>query len=168
MRSTRRVCLGACMRCWAHTRRAFLKAESVDPKPVAQALEMIRALYAIEAALRTTGADANTILGTRCARSEPIIDRLFEWVRAEIGKPELLPSSALAKALSYARERGLREFLRDAWLALDTNDLERALRVIPMGKKNYHPASRINELAPRDWAVRFAHDPIRSDLARSQ
>jgi len=198
--------------CWAHTRRAFLKAESVDPKPVAQALEMIRALYAIEAALRKASADAATILATRKACSEPIVDRFFEWVSAEIGKPELLPSSALARALGYARERerGLREFLSDAWLALDTNDLERALRVIPMGKKNWlfcttefgaqqvatiqtllatcraheidaytylvdvlqrinhHPASRINELAPRVWAERFGHDPIRSDLARSQ
>jgi hypothetical protein len=28
-------------------------------------------------------------------------------------------------------------FLTDAWLDLDTNDLERALRVIPMGRKNW-------------------------------
>lgn len=198
--------------CWAHTRRAFLKAESADPQPVAQALEMIRALYAIEAELREAGADGATILATRKARSEPIVDRFFEWVSAEIGKPELLPSSALARALGYAREReqGLRKYLCDAWLALDTNDLERALRVIPMGKKNWlfcttefgaqqvatiqtllatcrahgidaytylvdvlqrinqHPANRLSELAPRIWAERFGHDPLRSDLARRQ
>lgn len=57
----------------------------------------------------------------------------------QLHDPALLPRSPLAKALNYARERepGLRHFLKDAWLALDTNDLERALRVIPMGKKNW-------------------------------
>ncbi len=125
--------------CWAHTRRALLKAESIDPQPVAQALEMIRALYAIEKELKLAGASQETILAQRKARSEPIVDRFFAWIAAEIGKPELLPRSPLARALGYAKERekGLREFLSDAWLALDTNDLERALRVIPMGRRNW-------------------------------
>jgi transposase len=125
--------------CWAHTRRAFLKAEAIDPKPVAKALEMIRAMYAIEGELREAGASQEAILARRRADSEPIVDRFFEWVESEIAKPELLPRSPLARALGYAkqREQGLREFLADAWLALDTNDLERALRVIPMGKKNW-------------------------------
>ena len=51
--------------CWAHTRRAFLKAENIDPQPVAQALEMIRGLYAIERELRAVGADQGTILARR-------------------------------------------------------------------------------------------------------
>ncbi len=53
--------------------------------------------------------------------------------------PALLPRSPLARALGYAKERapGLRQFLTDAWLALDTNDLGRALRVIPMGRRNW-------------------------------
>lgn len=125
--------------CWAHTRRAFLKAESIDPQPVAQALEMIRALYAIERQLRALGASEATILARRTQDSTPIVDRFFVWVAEQIAQPGLLPRSALARALAYAKERepGLREFLRDAWLALDTNDLERALRVIPMGRRNW-------------------------------
>ena len=198
--------------CWAHTRRAFLKAETIDPQPVAKALEMIRAMYAIESDLRQAGASQEAILARRKADSEPIVDRFFEWVRAEIAKPELLPRSPLAKALGYAkqREQGLREFLADAWLALDTNDLERALRVIPMGRRNWlfcttefgaeqvaiiqtllatcrahgidaytylvdvlqrinqHPASKVQELTPRNWVQRFGDNPLRSDLAGCQ
>jgi hypothetical protein len=125
--------------CWAHTRRAFLKAEAVDPKPVAEAIEIIRALYAIERELREVGADAATILARRQAESAPIVDRFFAWVAERIADPALLPRSGLARALGYAKERepGLRKFLDDAWLALDTNDLERALRVIPMGRRNW-------------------------------
>jgi transposase len=125
--------------CWAHTRRAFLKAEQIDPQPVAQALEMIRGLYAIERKLKLAGSSAEAIRAVRKTESEPIVDRFFAWVAAEIAKAELLPRSPLALALGYARQRekGLREFLSDAWLALDTNDLERALRVIPMGRRNW-------------------------------
>ena len=125
--------------CWAHTRRAFLKAEAIDPQPVAQALEMIRALYAIERQLREVGASEATILARRKDESTPIVDQFFVWVTGQIADPALLPRSPLARALGYARERepGLRQFLTDAWLALDTNDLERALRVIPMGRRNW-------------------------------
>jgi hypothetical protein len=125
--------------CWAHTRRALLKAEASEPKLVKQGLEMIRGLYRIEERLREAAADATLILQIRRDESAPIVDRFFEWVTAQIQDPGLLPTSPLARALGYAREReaGLRVFLTDAWLHLDTNDLERALRVVPMGKKNW-------------------------------
>jgi transposase len=125
--------------CWAHTRRALLKAEASEPQHVAHALGLIRRLYAVEAQLREQGADAQKIISTRQQCSAPILDEFFAWVEARIGEPSLLPKSPLAQALAYAKERqaGLRVFLTDAWLDLDTNDLERALRVIPMGKKNW-------------------------------
>ena len=125
--------------CWSHTRRAFLKAEASEPQAVAEVLEMIRALYGIEKRLRKDAADAQTIVATRKAESVPIVDRIFQWINDRIGDPSLVPTSPLAKALGYAKERekGLRVFLADAWLDLDTNDLERALRVIPMGRKNW-------------------------------
>lgn len=195
--------------CWSHTRRTFLKAEASDPQATGQALEMIRALYAIERRLKDAAADAATILQTRRNESGPVVETFFAWVDARIADPGLTPRSPLAKALAYAKEReaGLKVFLTDAWLDLDTNDLERALRVIPMGRKNWlfcssetgaqqlstiqtvlatcrrHgvdpyaylvdvlqrintlPASRVAELTPREWARRFAHAPLRSDLA---
>ena len=121
--------------CWAHTRRALLKAEASQPEITQQGLEMIRALYRFEEQLRSEGADAARILHVRQTESATIVDKFFEWVTARIHDPGLLPSSPLAKGLSYARERekGLRVFLTDAWVALDTNDLERALRVVPLG-----------------------------------
>lgn len=126
--------------CWAHTRRAFLKAELGEPQAVGQVLEKIRALYAVERELTERAADAPAILKARSERSAPIVKAIFEWVEQQIGNPALLPQSPLAKALGYAKEReaGLKVFLTDAWLALDTNDLERSLRVIPMGRKNWN------------------------------
>lgn len=51
----------------------------------------------------------------------------------------MLPSSLFLGALAYIRERrgGLSVYLDDPEVSIDTNHLERALRVIPMGEKNW-------------------------------
>lgn len=51
----------------------------------------------------------------------------------------LLPLSPLSTAASYAIERkaSLSEYLADPAVLIDTNHLERALRAIPMGRKNW-------------------------------
>jgi transposase len=51
----------------------------------------------------------------------------------------LLPSNPLTQALTDARNRrfGLEVFLTDPDVPIDTNHLERALRVIPMGRRNW-------------------------------
>ena len=51
----------------------------------------------------------------------------------------LTPSNEFLKATGYAlkREQQLKVFLENPEVPLDTNHLERALRVIPMGKKNW-------------------------------
>ncbi len=51
----------------------------------------------------------------------------------------LLPSNPLTKALHYALERreGLSVYLSDPDVPIDTNHLERALRPIPLGRKNW-------------------------------
>jgi transposase len=125
--------------CWAHTRRTFLKAEDSEPQATRQILALIAVLYRIEKQLRKSGADDEEILETRRRRSRRCVDKIFNWIKEQRQNPGLLPKSPLAKALNYAAERevGLRVFLDDAWVALDTNDLERGLRVIPMGKKNW-------------------------------
>lgn len=125
--------------CWAHTRRTFLKAEDSEPQATRQILALIAVLYRIEKQLRKSGADDKEIIEVRRRRSRRCVDKIFNWIKEQRQNPGLLPKSPLAKALNYAAERevGLRVFLDDAWVSLDTNDLERGLRVIPMGKKNW-------------------------------
>jgi hypothetical protein len=57
----------------------------------------------------------------------------------EFDKQGFLPSSPFLGALAYIRERrvGLSVYLDDPEVSIDANHLERALRVIPMGKKNW-------------------------------
>lgn len=50
------------------------------------------------------------------------------------------PTTPFTKALNYVRERrlGLEIFLTDPDVPMDTNHLERSLRAIPMGRKNWN------------------------------
>ncbi len=60
----------------------------------------------------------------------------FDWIDRQFQRQGLLPSNPFTKALAYARERraGLEVFLTDPDVPVDTNHLERALRVIPMAR----------------------------------
>ena len=123
--------------CWAHTRRKFIEAEDSDPVRSQKALRFIRVLYEIEETIRDREPDK--ILQIRRDRSLPVADEFFQWLKHELADLTLLPSSPFSKAASYAIERkvSLSVYLADPAVPIDTNHLERALRAIPMGRKNW-------------------------------
>jgi transposase len=125
--------------CWAHTRRAFIEAEKVEPEAVAEALDRIRALFEVEARITQSKLKAAKKLDYRLEHAKPIVERFFAWVNERFEAQGLLPSNPLTKALAYARDRrdALEVFLTEAEVPIDTNHLERALRPIPMGRKNW-------------------------------
>jgi hypothetical protein len=124
---------------YAHCRRKFCEAKDIEPERAEAALEMIGALYAIEEKIRQQQLAGAAKRAVRQAESRPIVDRFFNWVDQQFERQGLLPSSPLTTALAYAGERreGLRVYLDDPDVAIDTNHLERALRPIPLGKKNW-------------------------------
>lgn len=125
--------------CWAHTRREFFEAQAADPDAAAKALEQIGQIYAIEKHIREHKLSGQAKREHRLEHSKPVLDVLFDWIDRQFQRQGLLPSNPFTKALAYARERrvGLEVFLTDPEVPVDTNHLERALRVIPMGRKNW-------------------------------
>ncbi len=125
--------------CWAHTRRGFVKSEDVEPALSGKALDLIGQLYGLESSLRKKGLVGAAKLESRAVQSKPIVDAFFAWLEQELVASALLPTNPFTKAARYALERqsGLRVFLEDPDVPVDTNHLERALRVIPMGRKNW-------------------------------
>jgi len=124
--------------CWAHTRRYFERALDSDPA-AAEALEIIGALYQVEAQIRERELTDQAKLDYRSRHALPVVDAFFAWVHAQRQRTDLVNSAPLAKALVYAdnHQAQLRVYLGDPAVAIDTNHLERALRVIPMGRKNW-------------------------------
>lgn len=125
--------------CWTHTRRQFIEAEALAPDATAHALALIGQLYRIEAEITAPSLTAEKKREARLLYSKPVVDQLFEWCDTQLRRPELFPSHPFTKALKYTlnREAGLRLFLEEPDVPLDTNHLERALRAIPMGRKNW-------------------------------
>jgi transposase len=124
--------------CWAHTRRYFERAQDSDPA-ANEALEIIGALYQVEAQIRERELTDQAKLDYRSQHALPIVDAFFGWVHSQRQRTDLVNSAPLSKALVYAdnHQAQLRVYLGDPAVAIDTNHLERALRVIPMGRKNW-------------------------------
>ena len=125
--------------CWSHARRGFVNAETAEPALAARALDMIARLYEEEAALRRRGLVGANALEARTDRCRPLVDELFGWLRAQLVQRALLPSNPFTEAANYAlaREAGLRVFLEYPDVPLDTNHLEREIRPIALGRKNW-------------------------------
>lgn len=125
--------------CWVHTRRYFEKALAQDPVGSATALDYIGALYRHEKTIREKALNEYQILEYRQVHAKPIVDAFFNWVWEQRQRPDLLPKDEFLQALNYthARADALRVFLTDGKVPMDTNHLERALRVVPMGRKNW-------------------------------
>jgi transposase len=121
--------------CWAHARRKFFEAAKNYPRQAHQVLEWIRQLYDIEDRARELSTDAQ--YGMRRAEAEPVLDKLEVYL-AELAQT-LLPKSALAKAVTYARNQwqALRRYTADARLTMDNNTAERTLRHQAIGRKNW-------------------------------
>jgi len=125
--------------CWAHTRRMLERAKDIEPAAVAEALARIGELYACEAAIRAQHLTGEAKRAYRLTHAKPVVEAFFDWATEQLEHAALLPSNPLTKALHYALERreGLRVYLSDPDVPIDTNHLERALRPIPLGRKNW-------------------------------
>ena len=125
--------------CWAHTRRKFDESQVSDPEASAIALAYIGQLYKTEDDIKQQDLSGKEKLNYRQRYSKPIVDAFYAWCYEQRQRIDLVKSDPFCKALVYAqhREHGLRVFLAEPDLQLDTNHVERALRVIPMGKKNW-------------------------------
>jgi transposase len=75
----------------------------------------------------------------RLTHSKPKVEVFFDWLDRQFQRQGFTPSNPFIKALNYVRERrlGLEVFLIDPDVPIDTNHIERALRVIPMGRKSW-------------------------------
>ena len=125
--------------CWAHCRRTFTEAGESEPEAVAEALRLIGLLYTQEHAIGNKKLTGPAKLAHRREHSLPTVDAFFAWCKEQRQRPDLLPRNPLASALHYAahREAGLRVFLDDPEVSIDTNHLERSLRPIPTGRRNW-------------------------------
>lgn len=125
--------------CWAHTRRQFFNAKEDEPALVDEMLERIGRLYAIEDEIDKASLSTDAIRAYRLDHSKPVVDGIVQWAQEQQQLRTFLPQSPFGKALDYLQSRlvELRVFLGNPEVPLDTYHVERAIRPIPMGRKNW-------------------------------
>jgi transposase len=125
--------------CWTHARRTFIRAEDSHPTRAAEAQRLIAQVYQVEQMIRDRRMGGHKKHQYRLDHAQPVVKRFLAWCKEQQQRATLTPTDPLAKALNYvtSREDSLSVFLEDPDVPLDTNHLERALRPIPLGRKNW-------------------------------
>ena len=122
--------------CWAHVRRPFYEIAAGGDAPIAtEALKRIADLYAIEAEMRGRSADERR--KTRQDRTRPLVEALKTWMEVKLAA--VSQKGKVAAALRYALSRwdGLCRFIEDGRVEIDSNIVERAIRPLAIGRKNW-------------------------------
>jgi transposase len=123
--------------CWAHVRRKFFYIHAAESSPQAlEALERIRALYAVEDGIRGKLPDERRVV--RQTHAAPLLKALHAWFHATL-RAEKSKKSPLAGAIRYtlALWSALTRYRDDGRIEMDNNAAERELRAVALGRKNY-------------------------------
>jgi transposase len=126
--------------CMAHARRRFsdaVKAQGRNKKrgKAHRGLSLIRKLYRIERqVLKLTSQER---YARRQKHAVPILVEIRSWLDDTL--PQVAPSSAAGKALSYLHNEWepLTRYLDDGRLEIDNNGAENAIRPFVLGRKNW-------------------------------
>jgi transposase len=121
--------------CMAHARRKFDEAKSSHPRLAAEALAFFQQLYDIEDRARELAPEARQEL--RQAEAAPLLEKLRAW--ADEQSQSALPKSKFGEALGYLRNQWvpLTSYIQDGRLPIDNNAVERDLRALTIGRKNW-------------------------------
>ena len=97
----------------------------------------MRKIFAVEAEAKNKGYSLDQLIELRATRSLPLVDEIFTLGRQVLASEPLTPTDPLRKAIEYGitREEQMRVFLTEPRVPLSTNEIERLLRPIPMGRK---------------------------------
>lgn len=121
--------------CMAHARRKFHEALDNDRARAEYALTQIKLLYDIERKIKAFTYDKRKEVRQREAVT--ILEQLSKWMQEEYIK--VPPKSTIGSALAYSLNRWdkLKIYTTDGRLCIDNNPVERSIRPVTLGRKNY-------------------------------
>jgi len=131
--------------CHAHLRRYFFQAFQAGERPAEPYLRAIHKLFRVERLAQHFHLLPANRQKLRARHSVPAFDALV--ARAQEGSGTTLPKSRLGEALHYlvAQREALRRCLTESGVELSNNAVERAIRPLKLGAKNWlqigHPAA---------------------------
>ena len=123
--------------CWSHGRRGLVACARAGDELAIVPLRMIRRLFAVERLSAMHGETAEERLRRRREDSAPAIAELRAWIDDK--RTVIPPKTPLGKAIGYLHRQWKRLvlFLTDGRLELTNNRVERELRALVLGRKNW-------------------------------
>lgn len=155
--------------CMAHARRYFERALDNDPERAHYFLNQVQKLYDLERFIKENKLIGEEILHSRKKSAVPILLELKIWLDQNLN--QVPPKSPIGKAIAYSKERwkGLSAYCHYDYTLIDNNPVERSIRPMVVGRKNYlfagsHESAqraagyysffitcRLNGINPKEW-----------------
>jgi transposase len=155
--------------CMAHARRYFENALNSDKSRAEYILSLLQKVYAVERQIGETDMEEQEIVKLRNSASVPVLAEMKSWLDEHL--LSVRPQSPLGKAIGYTHARwdNLTRYLNHAFLRIDNNLVENAIRPTVLGRKNYlfsgsHEAAKrsamfysfigtckLNQVNPEEW-----------------
>ncbi len=123
--------------CWAHVRRKFFEAKQHSPPECERIINDIGLLFEVEQTAQNFESEA--VLAIRREKSLSVVNELFSYLDRLWFEQMVDKVSLLGKAVAYTRKREqqLRQFLLHPDIPLSNNHVERAIRPVALGRKNW-------------------------------
>jgi len=124
--------------CWVHARRQFFEIKEFYPQECAPVLDAIRNLYRHEREIQSLGLDDAARQLYHRQQSQPLLEKMKQWLQDQQDQRLIEPNSALGKAVQYVMTHwdGLMGFCRHPGAPLDNNRVERILKDAILVRKN--------------------------------
>ena len=124
--------------CNAQARRRFVQVTPNFPEECRLVLESLRDVYRYDAEAEKMRLSPQARRRYHQEHSQPVMDALHAWLKAQFAEKKVEPNSGLGQAISYGLKRWdrLTLFLQQAGAPLDSNIVERALKKAILHRKN--------------------------------
>jgi transposase len=123
--------------CWSHGRRRLVEAARGGDRVALEGLKKIAGLFAVERQSAVAGETADQRLARRREHSSPLVEQLRVWIEQQ--RAMAPPRTPLGQALGYLHRQWKRLvlFLADGQIELTNNRVERELRKLVLGRRNW-------------------------------
>ena len=124
--------------CNVHARRMFYDIKDQFPDECSYVLGIFGKIFDTED--ETKAMSPEDRLSYHKKNSLPLFDEMISWSKDGLETKKIEPNGNLGRAVNYLlkNERGLRKFLEVPGAKLDNNYMERILKIVVLGRKNYH------------------------------
>ena len=145
--------------CLLHGRRGFVDVVENFPQECRFVVESLQEVYRVDALAKEQKLCDAARLALHQEQSQPVMDTLHGWMKAQFEQRKVEPNSGLGQAITYMLKRWepLTRFLEVPGAPLDNNLSERALKMAILHRRNSMSYKTLNGARVGDVFMSLIH-----------